>query len=74
MHGYPFIKITDSVWLNENMNALVRQYFLKDRDFTTITEEEIEFLMSRLNNRPRKCLGFEAPFEVFFKHPFALSI
>ena len=31
-----------------------------------ITENEIEFVMERLNNRPRKCLGFKTPNQVFF--------
>ena len=52
---------------NENMNGLVRQYFPKKRSFSTITESEIEFVMERLNNRPRKCLGFKSPNQVFFK-------
>jgi len=53
---------------NENMNGLVRQYFPKKCNFTTITETEIEFVMERLNNRPRKCLGFKSPNQVFFNH------
>ena len=52
--------------LNENTNGLIRQYFPKKRDFTTITEEEINLVMKRLNNRPRKCLGFKTPNQVFF--------
>jgi IS30 family transposase len=38
---------------NENMNGLIRQYFPKKHNFVTITENEIEFVMERLNNRPR---------------------
>ncbi len=53
---------------NENMNGLIRQYFPKKRNFATITQQEIEFAMDRLNNRPRKCLGFKTPNEVFFKY------
>ena len=51
---------------NENMNGLVRQYFPKKHNFATITETEIEFVMERLNNRPRKCLGFKTPNQIFF--------
>ena len=54
---------------NENMNGLIRQYFPKHRDFRTVTEEEIQFAMNRLNNRPRKCLGYRTPNEVFFDNP-----
>jgi IS30 family transposase len=52
---------------NENSNGLVRQYFPKGRDFTTITEEETIMAQTRLNNRPRKCLDFDTPYEVFFQ-------
>lgn len=50
---------------NENMNGLLRQYFPKKRDLETVTDEEIEFVMCRLNNRPRKTLAYNTPFEVF---------
>jgi len=59
---------------NENMNGLIRQYFPKHRDFRTVTDEEIQQAMDRLNNRPRKCLGYRTPNEVFFdKSPVALA-
>jgi IS30 family transposase len=53
---------------NENMNGLIRQYFPKKCSFVTITQQEIEFVMERLNNRPRKCLGFKTPNDVFFNY------
>jgi len=52
--------------LNENTNGLIRQYFPKKRDFTTISDEEIIRTIKKLNNRPRKCLGFKTPNQVFF--------
>jgi IS30 family transposase len=55
--------------LNENSNALVRQYFPKGRDFTTITQTEIDQVMERLNHRPRKTLGYQTPNDVFFNLP-----
>ncbi len=61
--------------LNENTNGLIRQYFPKHRDFTTITEQEIQNAMNKLNNRPRKCLGMKTPNQVFFgiNPPVALA-
>jgi IS30 family transposase len=59
---------------NENMNGLVRQYFPKKRSFATITQQEIDFVMDRLNNRPRKCLGFKSPNQVFFNHSPAVAL
>lgn len=52
--------------LNENTNGLIRQYFPKHRDFTTITHAEITQVMNKLNNHPRKCLGIKTPNQVFF--------
>lgn len=59
---------------NENTNGLVRQYFPKGHDFKNITDEQISFVMDRLNNRPRKKLGFLTPKEVFYNlKPVALE-
>ena len=58
---------------NENTNGLIRQYFPKNRDFTTITQQEIDHAMNRLNNRPRKRLGYLTPNQVFFKNTLALQ-
>jgi len=52
--------------LNENTNGLVRQYIPKSRRLDTVTDEEIDFIMHRLNHRPRKSLGYRTPHEVFF--------
>lgn len=61
--------------LNENTNGLIRQYFPKKRDFTTITQKEIKQVMHKLNNRPRKCLGIKTPNQVFLgiNPPVALT-
>jgi IS30 family transposase len=58
---------------NENMNGLVRQYIPKNRALTSVTEEELEQIMFKLNHRPRKCLDFKSPYEVFFSQPVALT-
>ena len=60
--------------LNENTNGLVRQYFPKKSDFSKIKEADVQRAMDRLNNRPRKTLGFKTPNQVFFKQkPIALT-
>jgi IS30 family transposase len=58
---------------NENMNGLVRQYIPKDRDLSSVTGEELLLIMNKLNHRPRKCLDFKTPFEVFFEQSVALQ-
>jgi len=51
---------------NENTNGLLRQYIPKKCSLDKIGTEELRFVMERLNHRPRKCLGYKTPDEVFF--------
>lgn len=50
---------------NENTNGLIRQYFPKRMDLSLVTESEVKSVMNKLNNRPRKCLDFKTPNQVF---------
>ena len=52
---------------NENMNGLIRQFFPKKMAFESISPAEIDLAMHRLNHRPRKCLGYRTPHEVFME-------
>jgi transposase, IS30 family len=52
--------------LKENTKGLVRQYFPKGSDFTQITDQQVQAVAARLNERPRKTLGFQTPNHVFF--------
>ena len=59
-----------SAWqrgLNENTNGLIRQYVPKGSEVRTLTDQQIQHIMDRLNNRPRKSLGFLTPNEVFYE-------
>lgn len=59
--------------LNENTNGLVRQYFPKGSDFTAINDQQVQAVAERLNERPRKTLGYQTPNHVFFNSaPVAL--
>jgi IS30 family transposase len=51
--------------LNENTNGLVRQYFKKGSDFSHVTDHDLIITMDKLNNRPRKSLGYRTPNEIF---------
>ena len=50
---------------NENTNGLIRQYIPKGTDFSEITDEFVSWVENKLNNRPRKRLGFLTPNEKF---------
>ena len=57
-----------SLWergLNENHNGLIRQYLPKGMALYTVTPEEIALIQDKLNNRPRKLLGYKTPNEVY---------
>ena len=50
--------------LNEHCNGLLRQYFPKSMPLDQITDQQVQRAVDRINNRPRKCLGFKTPIEV----------
>ncbi len=52
---------------NENTNGLLREYMPKKTDFTLFSESDVQEFAKKLNTRPRKCLGWKTPEEVFFK-------
>lgn len=57
---------------NENTNGLIRWYLPKGTDFATVGDERIREIEIKLNNRPRKRLGWRTPYEVF-NHGVALE-
>lgn len=55
--------------LNENTNGLLRHYFPKGSNLHKVTTEQVQHAAERLNHRPRKCLGWRTPHEVFYDLP-----
>lgn len=50
---------------NENTNGLLRRYLPKQTDFSKLTQEELDEIVSEINNRPRKVLKYQTAQEVF---------
>lgn len=65
---------------NENTNGLVRQYLPKGIDLSPYSQHELNTIAERLNNRPRRALGYKTPKEVYFdallaiQNPVALGL
>ena len=58
----------------ENTNGLLRQYLPKKMDFSTLTDWQLASYVWQLINRPRKCLNYRTPAEVFHERPVALAM
>lgn len=58
---------------NENVNGLLRFFFPKGCDFNAVTDEELQYVVDLINSRPRKCLGWLTPMDVFFHPSVALT-
>jgi IS30 family transposase len=56
----------------EQINSLIRRYIPKKTDISQISGTEIYKIEKLLNNRPRKCLNYKTPYEVFREHRGAL--
>lgn len=50
---------------NENKNRLIRRTFKKGKLVETLTDEDILNIARKINNMPRKALGYRTPLEVF---------
>ena len=51
---------------NENTNGLLREYFPKSTDLSKYSDDQIQSKVDELNKRPRKCLAYRTPYEVYY--------
>jgi len=58
---------------NENTNGLLREYLPKSFDIAKCSDADIALFVDKLNKRPRKCLGWKTPCEVFFQQTLHLT-
>ena len=57
----------------ENTNGLIRRYIPKTINFENVSRSRLKRIEKLLNNRPRKCLNFKTPEEMFNKKLVALG-
>jgi len=57
----------------ERGNGNIRRYFPKWTDFSKVTQEQIDFVVQKLNNRPMKCLKYQTPSSMFKKFLFQVA-
>ena len=58
---------------SENTNGLIREYLPKGQDFSGLNDEQIHEIIDKINKRPRKCLGWKSPYEVFYNKVLHLT-
>lgn len=70
LNGVPFyFPDSHAPWqrgTNENTNGLLREYLPKNKEMDSVTDETIDQYILKLNLRPRKCLHWKTPYEIFF--------
>lgn len=50
---------------NENSNGLLREFYPKKTDLAKVDETGLAYTLALINSRPRKCLGWQSPIQVF---------
>jgi len=58
---------------NENTNGLLREFFPKGSPFKDVTQRDLDRAVKFLNTRPRKCLEYLTPNEVFYERGCSLN-
>ncbi len=58
----------------ENMIGLLRRFLKREQDFTQISPRKLRAIQDRINHRPRKCLDYRTPYEVFYETNVALAM
>ena len=62
------ITLSGSAWQKgtvENTNRRARRWLPRKRDIRSMMDQDMKEICDRLNNTPRKCLGWKTPAEVF---------
>lgn len=57
---------------NENTNGRVRLFLPKKFEIDKINQKHLDKISDKMNNTPRKCLGYLTPIEIFMQHQKAI--
>lgn len=57
----------------ENANKMLRRYFPKGTDFATVSQTDVDYALARINNKPRKILGYKSSLQVAKKKGLILE-
>lgn len=58
----------------ENTIGLIRRFIKKDTDLSQISRKKLQEIEDQINLRPRKCLDYRTPYEVFYNTKVALAV
>ncbi len=58
----------------ENTIGLMRRFIRKQTDLTQLSHQRLQELEDQLNLRPRKCLDYKTPYEIFYNTKVALAV
>jgi IS30 family transposase len=48
----------------ENANKMLRRYFPKGTDFATVSQTDVVYALTLINNKPRKILGYKSSLQI----------
>jgi IS30 family transposase len=60
--------------LNENTNGLLQQYWPKSTDFKKVSSLEVQDVILKLNDRPRKKLNYKTPAKLMTDYMIAIAV
>lgn len=52
---------------NENTNGLIREFYPKKYNFTETTQDDLNEIVAKINNKSGKCVGYKMPNYVFLR-------
>ena len=58
----------------ENTIGLLRRFIKREIDLDQISPQKLKALENQINLRPRKCLDYKTPYEVFYNKKVALAV